>query len=563
MQDIIIILACSFAILLLAPIIGASLYYKTHKGEILHINQNRVRDARYFGKSFSAFIENNLKNVQGNTIKLSREEIFINGDTEKNYKRVVEQLVICQNEDFNAPKDVKEFQKEIYGAGNVILKQKGLEIRAAFAKGNMLLGNEIQVGRWIDAEGTMTIYDNCSLGFSASSAACMSIGKNCSFRRLYAPEIRLGQYPWDQRNASDGKDKRIYRLPVHDTKEYNVKYISKEMINEDGIVEFSVLSWRNVIVTEHVIVQGDVRSHKGVKLSDGAVVCGNIFAEEDVILGRNACVLGNIFSQEDIYLEEGAVVGQRNRICSMIARGRITFEKDNFVFGYVSCEKGGFVVPQKVGEQKEISSEKMSFLAEKTVLQNLDFKDLYDYEHVDQQGFRFQNNWRSVTIPAGASVIPQSMFYHCASLKRVSLPDSVQSVKDYAFADCSELRKVSGLKNTQIKIIGTSAFENCVSLKRIVIPASVEVIEGAAFSKCENLINVKFEEGSQLKKIGEHCFRGCRKLKCIRLPLGVLEVGISAFMECSNLSNLEIPAGCQEEPGILECDQTSVEVYSL
>ncbi len=78
----------------------------------------------------------------------------------------------------------------------------------------------------------------------------------------------------------------FYRLPVQVNRENNMRYISKEMINDEGIVDFSVLSWRNVTVTEKIIVQGDIRSHRGVRLCEDSVVCGNIFAEGDVLLEK-------------------------------------------------------------------------------------------------------------------------------------------------------------------------------------------------------------------------------------------------------------------------------------
>ena len=49
-----------------------------------------------------------------------------------------------------------------------------------------------QVIRWVDGEGLLCVNDNCNLGISASSAYGILLGKNCFFRRLYAPEIRLG-----------------------------------------------------------------------------------------------------------------------------------------------------------------------------------------------------------------------------------------------------------------------------------------------------------------------------------------------------------------------------------
>ena len=121
-------------------------------------------------------------------------------------------------------------------------------------------------------------------------------------------------------------------------------------------------------VTEKIIVQGDIRSHRGVRLCEDSVVCGNIFAEGDVLLEKNTAVLGNIFSQGSIRLEERATVGQRGKISSMIARETITFDKDNFVFGYVRCEKGGDVYKRQelASTERKINSIRHTLMKRKS-----------------------------------------------------------------------------------------------------------------------------------------------------------------------------------------------------
>lgn len=586
-QTIMNLLIVLFFVLLLLPIAWAAYYFYTKKGEILHINQNRVKDPRYFGKSFSAMVESHLDDVVDDTIKLSRPEAFINSDKDNVYSETVTQLVIGTNKEFNCPKEIKEFQKEIYCKESIIFNSGKKEIRAAYSKENMIVGDDITIGRWIDAQGTVAIYDNCDLGISASSKSRMSIGKNCKFRRLFAPEICIGQYPDDIKNPMDTKDERIYRLPVQTNKKRNVKYINAEMINEEGVVNFSVLSWKNVMVTENVIVQGDVRSHKGVRLFENAVICGNVFAEENVILGKNACILGNVFSQGSIILEEGAVVGQRERICSLIARKDVTFGGDNFVYGYVVCERNGTIVPKTIEEEysneEEVvkenivqnaaedvttenieennSSKSLQFLDKEPSTSEITFKNLEDFLNVDKQGFRFNKAATKVTIPDGAVKIRKSMFFHCMKLKTICLPKTIQKINDYAFADCEELTQIEGFEECEIRGIRTSAFEGCINLKTITIPKTAKFIGGAAFKGCTSLEKVEMDENSVLRWIDDHSFSNCSSLKSIYLPKTVENIGVSAFIGCTSLKEIHIPEHCKNCAGILECDPKIIKVY--
>lgn len=546
------IAVCGFlcVFMLAVPLGGAILYYKTRQTEILRINQTKVRDGRYFAKSFAALVEGKLDKTKENKISLSRTEEFIDADVQKKYPQEVEKVVVARKSDFIIPPQVKVFAKEIYGAKNFRpAKRGGVELRAAFSRGKMILPENTEVVRWVDSDQTLAVYDGCSLGLSASARQRMCIGQGCGFRRLYAPEIYLGQYPDRLADEKEGKDPRIYRMGVQKARRENIRYISKDMISQEGVVDFSVVSRNNLEVLENLIVNGDIRSHKGVRLYDGSIVCGNVFAEGDVHLGRNACVLGNIFTQGSIYFEEGAAAGQKSRISSVIAREGIVFEKNTFVFGYVDCEAGGEILERKPeeGEGQKNPVREYKYLAGPCEEHHLRFSSLDDYNHVDKQGFRFFGEVKDVVIPYGAKRIPDSMFYSCSGLERVEIPDTVEEIGNHAFAECGKLKEVSlgGLKN--LRKIGTSAFENCRELEDVFLPGALEEIGGAAFGGCESMKKVTFGKDFSLEKLPDHCFRGCKNLKEIDLPKTIREFGISSFLECPVIPKIWMPDGESEE----------------
>ena len=528
------VLGILFIILLILPIVIANLYYRIKDGEVLFIKQDRVRDGRYFGKSFSSLIKKGLQNIERNEVYLSKREEFINGDKEEICEDVVDELVIFRQKDFIAL-DGTIFKKEVYSEQDICIEDN-VKLRALYSDKNIIVGKGSQIMRWIDAEGTVAIYDRCNLGISASSGSRMSIGENCIFQRLYAKEIYIGQYPGELLDATKGKNPRIYRLPVQTAKEKNIRYISNEMVNDEGIVDYSILSWKNLSVTENIIVKGDIRSGKGVRLFDGAVVVGNVFAEGDIILGKNSCVLGNVFSQENIYLEKGAVVGKKGSISSIIARGTITLEPGTFVFGYLSCERGGKIISSNNKPPKEYK-----YLEEEEDEKILRFKDLKDYEGIDQQGYRFHKDLEEVIIPEGAKKIQKSMFFKCTSLKRVYIPDSIEEIEDFAFADCEKLKEISLKGKHQLKKIGISAFENCKSLESVEIPETVEILEAASFAGCTSLKSLSFHEDCNLNIIEDHCFRGCTSLKKVIFTSHIEKISHTAFKDCENLEEIQFP----------------------
>lgn len=531
-------IVCLFLLLLLVPIFGAVIYYRTHKADILHIRQDNIRDARFFGKSFRNMIEMALKDHPEDYIQLSRKEKFIDADKIKKFPEEVQDIVISRENDLQIPKEVKIFEKEIYAAKRIWRESnESLEFRAAYSKKDMMISENTRVIRWVDTDGTLNCQDHCDLGISASSAEGICMGYGCVFERLYAPVIYLGQY--SERINDEGKytDSRFYNLGSPFKQAKNVRYISDDMIDEDGKVKCTVISEFTLKVTENLIVCGDIRSHKGVRLFENVVVNGNVFAEQDIHVGKNAVILGNVFSQGSIYFEEGSGAGQVGRINSVIAREKISFAGKNRVYGYVSCTKGW--VEELQEESKEESVPHKRYLSHPKYEKHLRYRDLLEFENVDDQGYRFCSWIETVQIPEGAGKIADSMFYQCENLRTIELPDSLEKIGSYAFAGCKKLEKVCLLEMENLKEIGVSAFEGCENLEEIVLPKSLEMLGAAAFSGCKRLKRVVFETGCEIDQISDHCFNACASLETVIIPDNVQKLGVSSFEGCPIVPELQ------------------------
>ena len=510
-------------------------------------------------------VENNFDSMDEHTILLSKKENYINGDRAKKWAKEIDDIVICREKDFCIPKGVRAFYKEIYSAHNLVASEKQVIIRAAYAKEKMILGDAVTVDRWVDAEQTIAVYDYCDLGMSATAGKRLSVGMGCRFRRLFAPEILIGQYPDSKQKPIDNE--KLYMLEAAGSPEVvrNIKAVDHEMVNERKEADITVLTEQNLTILEDIIVKGDICSHKGVRLCDNAVVCGNIFAEKDVRIGTGAVVLGNIFTQGSIFVEKNAMIGHPGKIVSVIAREKIRFEKDVFVYGFVSCEKDGKTMQQEQAEvQEETQYQEETQNQEKTKNREyrflemtqhsieLMFDDLKEYKRMAERGFRKEKDLKRLEIRVPVRKINKSFCFSCQALERVVLPETIEDIGAYAFADCIHLKSITKFSGTKVKCIHTSAFENCEAIEELEFPKELQRLEGAAFAGCKNVRRIKFADGCVLKEIGDHCFRGCAWLECIELPDSVEKVGISAFADCDALRKIELPARCESEPGIME-----------
>ena len=76
----------------------------------------------------------------------------------------------------------------------------------------------------------------------------------------------------------------------------------------------------------------------------------------------------------------------------------------------------------------------------------------------------------------------------CETLTSVSLPDTMTSIDDRAFAGCKKLKSIT-IPET-VTEIGIDSFSGCSSLTSIIIPNNVKTVGRFAFCGCENLKTV-------------------------------------------------------------------------
>ncbi len=206
---------------------------------------------------------------------------------------------------------------------------------------------------------------------------------------------------------------------------------------------------------------------------------------------------------------------------------------------------------------------------------------------------------------AVATSIPRNAFRDCASLKRISLPDSVATIKERAFYDCASLETLASASTEEgfvvpdgVVAIEDEAFAFCGSITKVSVPESVTSIGSGAFGGCaliremvlpfvgmgaasssgnkyhfghvfgkdikfssdlaekveqpssSSSSNPKYWIPKSVKSVeilggdvGCGAFNGCKYIESVRLDDSVESVGMWAFCGCLGLRDVTLPSG--------------------
>ena len=146
------------------------------------------------------------------------------------------------------------------------------------------------------------------------------------------------------------------------------------------------------------------------------------------------------------------------------------------------------------------------------------------------------------TIPDSVTSIDNSAFANCKKLLDVAIGLSVTSIGDRAFSNCSSLTSVT--IPDSVTSIGKGAFLGCSSLTSVTIPDRVTSIGNDAFCYCSSLTSVTIPDS--VTSIGNDAFYNCTSLKSVTIGDGVTTIGNRAFYDCTDLTDVYY-TGTQEQ----------------
>ena len=145
------------------------------------------------------------------------------------------------------------------------------------------------------------------------------------------------------------------------------------------------------------------------------------------------------------------------------------------------------------------------------------------YDYTSHDSVFYQNDQiKEIVFSNGITSLGDRLFYHCANAKTVSLPATLTSIGNAAFAQEDAVSNYTA------------------GLTSVTIPQAVTAIQSFAF---QHTAIAEITVPANVKTWGKYVFSGCAKLKTARIACD--SIGAFAFTRCTALSNLTISANCK------------------
>lgn len=138
-------------------------------------------------------------------------------------------------------------------------------------------------------------------------------------------------------------------------------------------------------------------------------------------------------------------------------------------------------------------------------------------------------SFKALTSARKSLIIPANV-----AVGSVNYP--VTKIEANAFKGNTKLTTVAIGKN--VSTIGNYAFKNCTALKKVTGGSGVTVINRGAFAGCKVLTAVNL--GAKLKTIGVQAFYKCTSLPKVTIPANVTKISLQAFYGDKKLKSVVI-----------------------
>jgi len=143
-------------------------------------------------------------------------------------------------------------------------------------------------------------------------------------------------------------------------------------------------------------------------------------------------------------------------------------------------------------------------------------------------------------------------FCNCTQITGITVPQSVVTVGNYAFQNCTSLESVHWNANLNDLYSYSAIFYNAGNVEKgmtVYFGDSVTSIPsylfsgeandmGTIYQNCPKIKSVEF--GNSVERIGSYAFKNCKYLESVHIPKNITTISSDAFFGCSGLKGITV-----------------------
>jgi len=341
------LLVTGFLLLILLPFVpGLIEVYWPRDVYPLPIDTGYVKDPRYLGRSLrrimSAALGGRQESDGRHQVRMSRDEVVEVFQRFELADGAATDLVFYVRGELRAGRRVT-LQRDGWVRGDAVLGP-GASLRTLACDGNLRLGADTGVIRWVDSEGDLIAGRNCRLGHHAAAGGKLQLDDGCRFRRLAGQPILT-----PRATPGGATPPPPLRRPVIEAEQIATVEDMTHWTRGDRTIAAGEELRRPLVVKGELICEpGAVLPFTAaadgrISLGAGVTVHGDLFCEGPVEVGTGATVTGNIFSQDTVRLAAGVRVGSAGAPKSVIGKKGVRLAEEVTIHGYVQTDGQGEV----------------------------------------------------------------------------------------------------------------------------------------------------------------------------------------------------------------------------